>query len=82
MAAEVGFAIYEGHLGAVLKVFVYYTICEKRDRSDEFDSKKNLKKVLSTFIGLLGAVGGGIVMNAALFATQPWSTQELVPKMM
>lgn len=38
------------------------------------------KKVLSTFIGLLGAVGGGIVMNTALFATQPWSTQELVPK--
>ena len=38
------------------------------------------KKVLSTFIGLLGAVGGGIVMNTALFATQPWITQELVPK--
>ena len=44
MAAEVGFAIYEGHLGAVLKVFVYYTICEKRDRSDEFYSKKISKK--------------------------------------
>ena len=29
--------------------------------------------ILSTFIGLLGAVGGGFLMNACLLFTQPWS---------
>ena len=43
MAAEVGFAIYEGHI------------------------------FLASFIGLLGAVGGGFVMNTAMFFTQSWS---------
>ena len=42
MAAEVGFAIYDGHI------------------------------ILATFIGLLGAVGGGFVMNTAILFTQPW----------
>ena len=46
MAAEVGFAIYEGHLGAVLKVFVYYTICEKEIHQMNFILKKSQKSLV------------------------------------
>jgi len=47
MAAEVGFAVYDGHL------------------------------LLASFIGSLGAVGGGFLMNVAQMVTQPWGSEGL-----